>query len=67
MCSTCEKAKGLPLDQALKLVQQALQQRENRLQQEHFDKLVGDLLGMLEPKVDRDAEGAWESRRRGRG
>lgn len=66
MCSICDKAKGLPLDQALKLVQQTMQQRENRGQQEHLDKLVGELVGMPEPKADRDAEGAWESRRRGR-
>jgi hypothetical protein len=66
MCSICEKAKGLPLDQALKLVQQAMQQRENRSQQEHLDKLVGDLLGMPEPKADQSVEGTWESRRRGR-
>jgi hypothetical protein len=66
MCATCDKAKGLPLDQALKLVQQEMQQRENRSSLAHLDNLLGDLIGMPEPKVDREAEGTWESRRRGR-
>lgn len=64
MCSTCDNAKGLPLDQALKLVQQAMQQRENKSQQDHLDRLVGELVGLPEPKADSGVEGAWETHRR---
>jgi hypothetical protein len=64
MCGICDKAKALPLDQALRLVQQAMQQRENKNQQEHLDRLVGELVGLPEPKADKGVEGAFETFRR---
>ena len=67
MCQVCDKAKSLPLDQALKLVQQAMQQRDNKASLPHLDNLLGDLIGMPEPKANQSVEGSWESRRRGRG
>lgn len=60
MCDTCNKARKLPVPAALKLIAQAMQQRSAP---SCLDRLVGELVG--EPETDRDAEGAWESRRRG--
>lgn len=62
MCQVCEKARALPKHEALKLIAQAMQQRGA---QKCLDALVGELVGEPAPKVDPEAESAWESRRRG--
>lgn len=64
MCTTCERAKRLPRTEALKVVAQGMALRGYP---KCLDKLVGELVGEPEPEVDRDAERAWESRRRGGG
>ena len=63
MCDICDKARKLPKAKALEAVAQAMQKRGFP---PCLDRLVGELVGEPEPKVDRAAEQAWESRRRSR-
>jgi hypothetical protein len=63
MCDICKIAKTLPKHEALRLIAQAMQQRGAA---SCLDEVVGELAGEPTPKVDRDAEAAWESGRRGK-
>lgn len=63
MCAICNKVKKLSRLEALKAIAQAMQQRGAP---ECLDRLIGELVNEPNPKVDREADSAWESRRSGK-
>lgn len=63
MCTICDKARTLPKHKGLDLIGKAMLKPNAPA---CLDKTIGDIVDEPEPVVDRDAEGAWESRRRGR-
>ena len=62
MCHVCDKAKKLPVGEALVFIAGSV--RKNGYPK-CVDLLVGELAGVKEPEVDLAAESAYERRRRG--
>jgi hypothetical protein len=63
MCTICDQARKLPKHKALALIANAMASKNTS---PCLDKTIGDIVDEPDPIVDRYAEGAWESRRRGR-
>ena len=59
MCAICEKAKKLPLTEAIEVIAQGLRQRRS----ECLDQTLGELLQMPEPQKDAEADADWEARK----
>lgn len=59
MCATCDEALRLPVDQALRLVAQAMKRKRLAC----LDALVGKLVGVETPERNLEAEAQWERNR----
>lgn len=60
MCATCDKAKDLPVPEALRLIGSAMKRRGAG---KCLDELVGKLIGVEMKPGDPEAEAMYERRR----